>query len=83
MKKGLFLLVAIFAVVALSFVVVNVAKHTVASNNVKIDSVATMTYGLEGGGYNMLSFHERHRATDLRPVDKSAMKLRPIQKIAK
>jgi len=82
MKKGVILLVAAVALVVLSLAVVSVAKHTV-TNTAKVDSVATMTYGLEGGAYNILSFHERHRAMNARPVDRNAMRLRPVQKLQK
>lgn len=83
MKKTVFMLVAAFAMVALTVAAVYVTNHTNEASLVKVDSVATMTYGLEGGGVHMLNWHERHRAQSVRPIDKSAMKLRPIMKVMK
>jgi hypothetical protein len=78
MKKAVILVVA-FAMVAVMAGTFYVTKHTTETNMVKVD-VATMTYGMEGAGFSFLNFHERHQSMRLNPIQKNAMKLKPITK---
>jgi hypothetical protein len=80
--KKVILLVAVVALMLALTAFVGAAKHS-TTNIVKVDNVATMTYGMDGGTYSILGFAERHKAMRASPVDKKAMKLRPIQKLAK
>jgi len=78
--KKVILLVAVVAVMFALTAFVGVVKHSSDTNLVKVDNVATMTYGLEGSGYGMFKFHD-HKAMNLRSIDKKAMKLRMSTKL--
>lgn len=77
--KKVVLMVAVLAVMVGLALAVSVVKHTSVAP--KVDSVATMVYGVDGGGYNLLSLHERSKSLRLGQISKNAMKLRPVQKI--